>query len=218
MQKERASMVELNYRPLSALALHARSSKSPKAASVHVWELPKRRMLTLRIDTSNTALVEKAETAMGMSLPTKPNTLNAYDNDSYVLWTSPDEFMIDMPCAAGPDGADAAVMQALTNALAGEFALVTDVSDQMAGIGLGGELWREVWSKVCALDVHESVFKPGACGQTVAAKSNILFYGPDATAERVEHVRLYTRRSFSQYLFARLEDAALEYGVSLRAL
>ena len=58
-------MVELNYRPLSALALHARSGKSPKAASVHVWELPKRRMLTLRIDTSNTALVEKAETAMG---------------------------------------------------------------------------------------------------------------------------------------------------------
>ena len=108
-------------------------------------------------------------------------------------------------------------MQALTDALSGEFALVADVSDQMAGIGLGGDLWREVWSKVCAQDVHETVFKPGQCKQTVAAKSNILFYGLDATAERVEHIRLYTRRSFSQYLFARLEDAALEYGLSLRS-
>lgn len=214
-------MVELNYRPLSALALNARASQSPKSAPVHVWELPKRRMLTLRLDMANTALVEKAEAAMGMSLPTKPNTLNAYDNDSYVLWTSPDEFMIDMPYSVGANGAsgaDAAVMQALTDALAGEFALVADVSDQMAGIGLGGDMWREVWSKVCALDLHESVFKPGECGQTVAAKSNIVFYGPDATAARVEHLRLYTRRSFSQYLFARLEDGALEYGLSLQAL
>jgi sarcosine oxidase gamma subunit len=62
------------------------------------------------------------------------------------------------------------------------------------------------------------VFQPGACGQTVAAKSNILFYGPAAGGVSVEHVRLYTRRSFSQYLFARLEDAALEYGLSFTAL
>lgn len=209
-------MVDLDYRPLSALALNARSSKTPTSANVHLWELPKRRMLTLRLDPSNAALVAKAEEALGMALPTKPNTMTAYNNDSFVLWTSPDEFMIDLSYG-GPDGADAATMQALTDALSGEFALVADVSDQMAGIGLGGDLWREVWSKVCAQDVHETVFKPGQCKQTVAAKSNILFYGPDATAERVEHIRLYTRRSFSQYLFARLEDAALEYGLSLRS-
>lgn len=209
-------MVDLDYRPLSALALNARSSKTPASANVHLWELPKRRMLTLRLDPCNAALVAKAEEALGMALPTKPNTMTAYNNDSFVLWTSPDEFMIDLSYG-GPDGADAATMQALTDALSGEFALVADVSDQMAGIGLGGALWREVWSKVCAQDVHETVFKPGQCKQTVAAKSNILFYGPDATAERVEHIRLYTRRSFSQYLFARLEDAALEYGLSLRS-
>ena len=42
-------MVELNYRPLSALALSARASKLPASANVHLWELPKRRMLTLRM-------------------------------------------------------------------------------------------------------------------------------------------------------------------------
>ena len=212
-------MVELNYRPLSALALSARASKLPASANVHLWELPKRRMLTLRLDPTNTPeLVTKVEEAMGgMALPTRPNTLTAYTNDSYVLWMSPDEFMIDMP-HEGPGGQDSAVTQALTDALAGEFALVADVSDQMAGMSLGGDMWREVWSKVCALDVHESVFKPGACAQTVAAKANIVFYGPNATADRVDYLRLYTRRSFSQYLFTRLEDAALEYGVSLTAL
>jgi len=212
-------MVELNYRPLSPLALSARAGKTPSTANVHLWELPKRRMLTLRLDpVAAPELVARAEEAMGgMKLPTKPNTMTAYTSDSYVLWMSPDEFMIDMPYE-GPNGSDAAVLQALTSALAGEFALVADVSDQMAGIGLGGDLWREVWSKVCALDIHDSVFKPGDCAQTVAAKANIVFYGPDATADRGDRVRLYARRSFSQYLFMRLEDAALEYGVSLKAL
>ena len=158
-------------------------------------------------------LVAAAEGALGLSLPLTPNTLSTDGADRFALWTSPDEFMIDVPF----DG-DSGLLAALTEALADGFALVADVSDQMAGIGLGGEQWREVWSKVCALDVHESVFQPGACGQTVAAKSNILFYGPAAGAGSVEHVRLYTRRSFSQYLFARLEDAALEYGLSFTAL
>ena len=210
-------MVDLDYRPLSALALSARSGKTPASANVHLWELPKRRMLTLRLDPSNADLVAKAEGALGMTLPTKPNTMTANDRDGFVLWTSPDEFMIDLPYG-GAEGSDAATMKALMDALSGEFALVADVSDQMAGIGLGGDLWREVWSKVCAQDVHETVFRPGQCKQTVAAKSNILFYGPDVAAERIEHIRLYTRRSFSQYLFARLEDAALEYGLSLRSV
>ena len=100
-------MVELNYRPLSALALSARASKLPASANVHLWELPKRRMLTLRLDpTSTPELVTKVEEAMGgMALPTRPNTLTAYTNDSYVLWMSPDEFMIDIP-HEGPGGQD----------------------------------------------------------------------------------------------------------------
>ena len=206
-------MVDLNYRPLSALALSARADAAPKSAAVHLWEVPKRRMLTLRLDPSNAALVAAAEGALGLSLPLTPNTLSTDGADRFALWTSPDEFMIDVPF----DG-DSGLLAALTEALADGFALVADVSDQMAGIGLGGEQWREAWSKVCALDVHESVFQPGACGQTVAAKSNILFYGPAAGGVSVEHVRLYTRRSFSQYLFTRLEDAALEYGLSFTAL
>lgn len=210
-------MVELNYRPLSGLALGAKPAAKISSANVHVWELPKRRMITLRIDPSDADLVAKAEGALGMSLPTKPNTMSAYTSDSYVLWMSPDEFMIDLPFA-GPDGDDAKVLSALTDALSGSFALVADVSDQMAGVGLGGASWRDVWSKLSALDVDGSVFKPGQCGQTVMAKCNIAFYGPDATADSVEHLRLYTRRSFSRYLFERLEDAGLEYGISLQAL
>lgn len=210
-------MVDIDFRPLSALALSAKSSTLPETADVHLWELPKRRMLTLRLDPSNADLVSKAEAALGMALPTKPNTLTADGNDGFVLWTSPDEFMIDLPFQ-GPEGPDAALMKALLDALAGEFALVVDVTDQMAGIGLGGVQWREIWSKICAQDVHESVFKPGQCKQTVAAKSNILFYCPDAAGDQVESLRIYTRRSFSIYLFTRMEDAALEYGLSLQPL
>ena len=53
-------MVELNYRPLSGLALGAKPAAKISSANVHVWELPKRRMITLRIDPSDADLVAKA--------------------------------------------------------------------------------------------------------------------------------------------------------------
>jgi len=203
-------MVEVSYRPLSKLALASRSSGARAEAPVHLWELPRRTMATLRLDPRDTGLVERAETALGLALPRQPNTLTSDAKDGFVLWTSPDEFMIDLP------GESAARVEALRGALAAEFASVVEVSDQMAGIGLGGSHWREVWSKVSALDLHETQFAPGACAQTLAAKSNVLLYAPDLRGDRVGQIRLYTRRSFSQYLFLRLEDAAQEYGLTLR--
>lgn len=214
-------MVELSYRPLSKLALASRSSRARAEAPVHLWEMPRRTMATLRLDPRDKALVERAETALGLVLPRQPNTLTTDAKDGFVLWTSPDEFMIDLPGdpvahGAAADGA-AARIEALSEALATYFASVVEVSDQMAGIGLGGSYWREVWSKVSALDLHESQFAPGACAQTLAAKSNVLLYAPDLRSDGVRQIRLYTRRSFSQYLFLRLEDAAQEYGVTLQA-
>ena len=219
-------MVELSYRPLSKLALASRSSGARAEAPVHLWELPRRTMVTLRLDPRDTGLVERAEAALGLALPRQPNTLTTDAKDGFVLWTSPDEFMIDLPGdpvarggaaeGAGAEGA-AARIEALSGALAADFASVVEVSDQMAGIGLGGSHWREVWSKVSALDLHESQFAPGACAQTLAAKSNVLLYAPDLRSDGVGQIRLYTRRSFSQYLFLRLEDAAQEYGLTLQA-
>ena len=214
-------MVELSYRPLSKLALASRSSGAQAEAPVHLWELPRRTMVTLRLDPRDTGLVERAESALGLALPRQPNTLTTDAKDGFVLWTSPDEFMIDLPGdpvvqGAAAEGA-AARIEALSGALAADFASVVEVSDQMAGIGLGGSHWREVWSKVSALDLHESQFAPGACAQTLAAKSNVLLYAPDLRGDGVGQIRLYTRRSFSQYLFLRLEDAAQEYGLTLQA-
>lgn len=213
-------MVELSYRPLSKLALASRSSGARAEAPVHLWELPRRTMVTLRLDPRDTGLVERAEAALGLALPRQPNTLTTDAKDGFVLWTSPDEFMIDLPgdpVAQGAAAAGAAArIEALSGALAADFASVVEVSDQMAGIGLGGSHWREVWSKVSALDLHESQFAPGACAQTLAAKSNVLLYAPDLRSDRVGQIRLYTRRSFSQYLFLRLEDAAQEYGLTLQ--
>ena len=191
-------MVELSYRPLSKLALASRSSGARAEAPVHLWELPRRTMVTLRLDPRDTGLVERAETALGLALPRQPNTLTTDAKDGFVLWTSPDEFMIDLPAdpaahggaaaeAAAASGAAAsgaaARIEALSGALAADFASVVEVSDQMAGIGLGGSHWREVWSKVSALDLHESQFAPGACAQTLAAKSNVLLYAPDLRGE-----------------------------------
>ena len=166
-------MVELSYRPLSKLALASRSNGARAEAPVHLWELPRRTMVTLRLDPRDSGLVERAETALGLALPPQPNTLTTDAKDGFVLWTSPEEFMIDLPGDPVAQGAAAeaaaARIEALSGALAADFASVVEVSDQMAGIGLGGSHWREVWSKVNALDLHEPVrargLRPDACGQ-----------------------------------------------------
>ena len=58
-------MVELSYRPLSKLALASRSSGARAEAPVHLWELPRRTMVTLRLDPRDTGLVSARKRRWG---------------------------------------------------------------------------------------------------------------------------------------------------------
>ncbi len=72
---------------------------------------------------------------------------------------------------------------------------------------------RELLAKGCPLDLHPRVFDVGQCAQSHLAKAPILIRQLD----REPAFEIVVRRSFADYLWVWLEDAAAEYGFEVDA-
>lgn len=145
--------------------------------------------------------------ALGCEPPMKPNTV-ATAGELAVLWLGPDEWLV-----VGPAGREAALADTLRGDLGRFHAAVTDVSEGRTVIALSGPHARDVLRKGCPLDVHPRAFKTGDCAQTTLAKAIVILHRTgDAPAYDV-----YVERSFADYLWSCLEDAAEEYGLAVLA-
>jgi sarcosine oxidase subunit gamma len=89
---------------------------------------------------------------------------------------------------------------------------VVDVSDSRAVITLSGPRALDVLAKGCPLDLHPRVFSPGRCAQSLLAKAHVLLHRVDDAPT----FEIYVHRSFADYLWTWLEDAAAEYGMAVR--
>ena len=114
----------------------------------------------------------------------------------------------------GPPGSEGAIAEGLLGALEGQHAAITDVTEGRTVIGLAGRNARDVLMKGCPLDVHRREFKPGDCAQSVLAKATIILH-QTAEADGGPAYDIYVERSFADYLWTWLEDAALEYGLAV---
>ncbi len=189
--------------PLAHLGLAARSNREgdPGDAGVHLSERPARTQVNLRGDSADDAFNEAVTMVLGVGLPARPNTTAAGEGVT-VLWLGPDEWLV----VAAPD---VDRLAALETALAGHGAAVTEVSESRAVIGLTGANAREVLMKGCALDLHPRAFRAGRCAQTLLARAGVILHqtGNEPAYD------IYVARSFADYLWTWLEDAAGEYGV-----
>ena len=139
---------------------------------------------------------------LGFDLPTEPNTV-AVGEGVCALWLGPDEWLVT---TAG--GEDAGLSARLNGALAGHHASVVDVSDARTVIVLRGARARDVLAKGCGLDLHPRQFRPGRCAQTGLARASVLIQQTGAEPA----YDIYVDRSFAEYLWTWLEDAATEFG------
>ena len=95
--------------------------------------------------------------------------------------------------------------------LVGQHFAVSDVSDSRAVIGIAGINARDVLMKGCSLDLHPRVFKAGDCAQSGFARCHMLLH----QINDIPTYDVYIHRSFSDYAWRWLEDAAREYGVAI---
>ncbi len=177
---------------------------APAARGIRIAEIRDLGKIDLRGDPSDRAFMSAAGRALDMLLPTEPCT-SIRQGERNALWLGPDQWLITCPRREVAD-----VMKGLDDALGAVHAAVTDVSAGRTIFRLSGANARDVLAKGCPLDLHDRVVKPGYVAGSVLAKITALFHLTDENT-----IDLYVGRSFADYLWAWLENAGMEYGVTV---
>ncbi len=184
--------------------LHLAGRAVPEADGVAVVMAERRFVgkINLRVEPTNRDAMTAARGVLGFELPTEANTV-AGGEGVCALWLGPDEWLITAAVTEA-----AGLLARLGGALAGHHASAVEVSDARTVIVLRGARARDVLAKGCGLDLHPRQFRPGRCAQTALARAGVLIH--QTVAEPAYDI--YVERSFAQYLWTWLEDAAAEYG------
>ena len=153
-------------------------------------------MITLRGDLGGKALAGAVDAALGLALP-EPRKITQGDKGA-VAWMSPDELMIF--CAYDSAPRLAAELEA---SLAGEHALVVDVSDARAKFTLRGAGVREVIAKGSPADLSPAALPVGEIRRSRLAQVAAGFWLDDA-----ETLHLICFRSVGEHVWHWLVNAA----------
>jgi sarcosine oxidase subunit gamma len=170
----------------------ARISEEPFVAMVDLWVDP---------GAGGAAAAEVLGIA---ALPTTPLTVSD-TTDASVIWFGPQEWLI---CSTGRSGEE--LEAALRAAVAGNGGAAVDVSAQRTTLRLSGARARNVLAKGSSLDLHPSVFGPGAAAQTMLAQANVVLIPLN---DNGTDYRILVRQSFARYLAEWLLDATAEFAV-----
>ncbi|MDZ7786706.1 MAG: sarcosine oxidase subunit gamma family protein [Halofilum sp. (in: g-proteobacteria)] len=188
--------------PLVERITPERKAASPADAGVTLRERPFLGCVNLRGNPEDASFTDAVQGVLGVALPTEPNTV-VESGDITVFWLAPTEWFVRTVADGERD-----LIARLEEALAGQHIATNDVTGNFTTIELAGPHARDVLEKGCTLDLHPRAFAPGQCAQTLLSHAGILIR-PVHDGQAFE---LVVRRSFADYTFIWLEDAAVEYG------
>ena len=199
----------LRQSALAHLGLAARADTSPGETGIVMAELLHRGIVDLRGPADDSAFTAAVEMTLGFALPLEACTAGG-TMQAAALWQGPDEWWIVTP-ENGP-----AMAETLRKALKGQHAAVTDIGESRACMRIAGPRSRDLLTKGCPLDLHPRVFGAGRCAGSMLAKAGVTLHqisdDSDAMGPAFE---IYVLRSFADYLWRWLEDAAREYGLTV---
>lgn len=204
-------MVEsyLRQSALAHLGLEAQRTREDAAAAVSLHEKALPAAVNLRGNGDDPAFLEAVAQALGLALPLEPNTTSS-NTEVAILWLGPNEWLVIQHDAA-PD-AESHLATRLRNAPGDFHSAVTEVGESLVCIQLAGLRAADVIAKGCPLDLHPSVFGgAGRCAQSHLSKTAITLHQVSDDESGGPAFDLYTRRSFADYLWRWLSDAAREY-------
>ena len=189
--------------PLQHVGFNELAGKGKPGAGVILREKKLLGHITLRGDGKDAAFAEGVHKALGLELPAA--LCLVAKGEVSVQWMGPDEFLIIVP-----RGEEFAVEQKLRAALDGQHIQVVNVSGGQTLLELSGPNVRDVLMKSTSYDVHPNQFPVGkAIGSHFAKTSLYIRHTGEDTWE------LLVRRSFSDYIWAWLQDASGEYGLAI---
>lgn len=188
--------------PLIERITPGRKAASPAEAGITLHQRPFLGCVNLRGNPEDAKFHDAVKRVLGVALPTEPNTV-VENAEITVFWLAPTEWFIRIGAGAERD-----LIARLEDTLAGQHIATNNVTGNFTTVELSGPHVRDVLEKGCTLDLHPRAFAPGVCAQTLLSHAGILIRPmPDGQA-----FEIVVRRSFADYMFVWLEDAALEYG------
>ena len=189
---------------LDHLGLAARA-QSAGENGIHLTVLPVPQIIELRGNWSK-SFASAVHQTLGVNIPAvSPGT--AKGDGLTVFWMGPDRWWL-----VGDDAALPSINE-LRQRLAAFNAAAVEIGDAFVAIEIAGQKARDVLAKGCTIDLHPRAFESGSVVQSNLAKAQITLYQFDEMAYRI-----FARRSFAEYLWTWLEDAGIEYGVSINTV
>jgi sarcosine oxidase subunit gamma len=187
------------------LALQANVGIGKDGADVTMAALPYRPSLILRGESDDLAFRDACRAALGFDLPLAPNHVN-HDETFAALWLGPSEWLV-----VGDGGQEklAACLEAGPKTC--HFALINNGDGQQV-IALSGPKARDVLAKLCPLDLDSPDLAPGRCARSVLAGIAMTLWPQyDKGDSTCGGYRIHVGRSFADYAWRIIADAAIEY-------
>ncbi len=191
----------LRQSALAHLGLEARAQAAMEEAGITLGERAYRRILDLRGPASDPGFLSACADALGFALPLEANRATG-DEQASALWLGPDQWWL----VTAEEGD--AMAEALRAALDGRPCALTEVGESRACIHVAGPRARDLLAKGSPLDLHPRAFGAGHCAQGLLAKASVTIH----QVSEAPAFDIYVARSFAEYLWLWLEDAAREYG------
>ena len=201
----------LRQSPLAHLHLNARATNEPnnEKASVEIGERPLLGMINLRGQCQDPAFFNEVKKILRFEIPKKVNTVSGDTEQIHALCLGPDEWLI-----VTPPNAEITLHAELNKALSEVHSAITLTGDARTTIRLSGVYARNTLAKGCSLDLHPRAFSKGQCAQTRLARANMTLHQTEArNATGFATYDIIVLRSFAEYIWTWLEDAAQEYGI-----
>lgn len=198
----------LRQSPLAHLGLQAGARSARGEAGIAMTELPFRGIIDLRGDAGDESFLTAVEKVLGAAPPSEANRAVTRPEVT-LLWLGPNQWWIVTP------EVDEELADSLREALAGQHCAVTLVGDSRTSLRVEGPRARDLLAKGCPLDLHASVFTAGHCAQSLMAKADVLIHQTADDPAEGPSYELYVLRSFADYLWRWLADAAGEYGLAV---
>jgi len=191
--------------PLVARKLESLSANAHEAADVIFYERGFLGHINVRGEPSSASFVRAVRSTLRVALPLEANTfIDA--NDIRACWLGPNEWLV--MCDGAEERARA---EDLRRDLEGQFAAITEIGGGQTVLGIVGAHARDVIAKGCPLDLHPRIFTTGCCAQTSIAHSAVTILLTSAAPS----FELIVRRSYADYFWGWLTDAAAEYGYTV---
>ena len=141
--------------------------------------------------------------SLNMVLPTKANT-STQSEKLTALWLSPDEWMIFSNDVVNENTNTYDTETILHKNISKlDLGAVVDVTDQFVRIKLKGDKIYNLFQTGSPFNFNDFKVKIGSVTQTILAKIDVIIHN-----QNKNEVNLFVRRSFSEHLFAWINDSA----------